>query len=350
MKARTFAVYRVAADGSGRALPVEKRAAGREYLVPAGMAGEARDGDLVAIEPLREGRLGLPPARVVETIGSVKSERAVSLIALETHHIPHVFSPATLKEAEDARPVRLSRSARGLARAAARHDRPARRQGPRRRRPCRARFRSCKTQAASSSPSPSPTSRPTFIPGMAMDRASARARQFGLFPRPGRADAAGAHLQRPLLAARARGSAGARGAHGAGRRRAQALAQVSPHHDAVRRQALLRAGPGGDRRSDGRDDRAACRHRAEAALRRLFGRQDRARASQSARSRSARAQARSRFRGAAQGRALAGEARRASADRGVHDPRQCRRRRVARSRAFASALSRPRRAERRKAQ
>ncbi len=50
----------------------------------------------------------MPPARVVETIGSVKSERAVSLIALETHHIPHVFSPAALKEAEDARPVRLS--------------------------------------------------------------------------------------------------------------------------------------------------------------------------------------------------------------------------------------------------
>jgi ribonuclease R len=106
LKARAFAVYRVAADGSGRALPVEKRAAGREFVVPAGMAGEAKDGDLVAIEPLREGRLGLPPARVVETIGSVKSERAVSLIALETHHIPHVFSPAALKEAEAARPVR----------------------------------------------------------------------------------------------------------------------------------------------------------------------------------------------------------------------------------------------------
>ena len=108
MRARTFAVYRSAADGSGRAVPVEKRAVGREYLIPAGMAGDARDGDLVAIEPLREGRLGLPPARVVESIGSVKSERAVSLIALEMHHIPHVFSPAAMKEAEDARPVRLS--------------------------------------------------------------------------------------------------------------------------------------------------------------------------------------------------------------------------------------------------
>jgi len=107
LKARAFAVYRVAADGKARALPVEKRGA-REYLVPPGMAGDAKDGDLVAIEPLREGRLGLPPARVVETIGSVKSERAVSLIALETHHIPHVFSPAALKEAEAAAPVRLA--------------------------------------------------------------------------------------------------------------------------------------------------------------------------------------------------------------------------------------------------
>jgi len=108
LKARAFAVYRTLSDGSGRAVPVDKKAAGREFLVPAGMSGDAKDGDLVAIEPLREGRLGLPPARIVETIGSVKSERAVSLIALETHHIPHVFSPAALKEAEAARPVRLS--------------------------------------------------------------------------------------------------------------------------------------------------------------------------------------------------------------------------------------------------
>ena len=108
VKARAFAVYRALAGGSGRALPVEKRGAAREFFIPAGMAGEAQDGDLVAVEPLREGRFTLPSARVVETIGSVKSERAVSLIALATHHIPHVFSPAALKEAEGARPVRLA--------------------------------------------------------------------------------------------------------------------------------------------------------------------------------------------------------------------------------------------------
>ncbi|HZZ63047.1 MAG TPA: ribonuclease R [Roseiarcus sp.] len=108
VKARVFAVFRKGEDGAGRALPVEKRAAAREFVVPAAFAGEAENGDLVAIEPLRQGRFGLPSARIVESLGSVKSERAVSLIALATHHIPHVFSPAALKEAEAARPIRLA--------------------------------------------------------------------------------------------------------------------------------------------------------------------------------------------------------------------------------------------------
>ena len=66
----------------------------------------------MAIEPLRAPRLGFPSARVVESLGSVKSESAVSLIALAQHHIPFVFSPAALKEAEAARPVRLEGPAR----------------------------------------------------------------------------------------------------------------------------------------------------------------------------------------------------------------------------------------------
>ncbi len=108
MKPRAFAVFRRTDNGAGRALPVEKRSAGRDFLVPQGMAGEAEDGDLVAIEPLREGRLGAPTARVVESLGSVKSERAVSLIALAAHHIPYVFSAAALAEAEGQRPARLA--------------------------------------------------------------------------------------------------------------------------------------------------------------------------------------------------------------------------------------------------
>ncbi len=104
-KARTLGVYRELEGGGGRALPVEKRGAPREIFVPAGMSAGAAEGDLVALETLREGRFGLPTARVVERLGSVKSERAISLIAITAHGIPNVFSPAALAEAEQARPA-----------------------------------------------------------------------------------------------------------------------------------------------------------------------------------------------------------------------------------------------------
>ena len=108
LKPRLYAVFRREKDGSARGSPVEKRASGRDYFVPANMTGDAEDGDLVALEPLRQGRLGVPSARVAETLGSVKSEKAVSLIALATHHIPHVFSEAAEKEAKSARPIKLA--------------------------------------------------------------------------------------------------------------------------------------------------------------------------------------------------------------------------------------------------
>jgi len=102
-KARALGVYRELDKGGGRVLPIEKRGGGREIFIPSGMQGEAKEGELVALEMLREGRFGLPSARVVERLGAVDTERAVSLIALAHHNIPHVFSPATLREAEAAR-------------------------------------------------------------------------------------------------------------------------------------------------------------------------------------------------------------------------------------------------------
>ena len=127
MRARTFAVYRSAADGSGRASPVEKRAAGREYVIPAGMAGEARDGDLVAIEPLREGRLGLPPGprRRDDRIGEVRARG-------EPHRARDApYSPCLLDsdlERGGRRAARsIERAARGLALAPACDDRSTRR-------------------------------------------------------------------------------------------------------------------------------------------------------------------------------------------------------------------------------
>ena len=47
-----------------------------------------------------------------ERLGSLKSERAVSLIAIHAHGIPHVFPPPSLTEAEAAQARRASRAAR----------------------------------------------------------------------------------------------------------------------------------------------------------------------------------------------------------------------------------------------
>ena len=105
-KAEIVGVYRAGRDG-GRIIPVEKRAQGREIAIPAGEEGEARDGDLVSVTLQRETQFGLPQGRVKERLGSLGSERAVSLIALHLHHIPHVFAAATLAEADAVVPAGL---------------------------------------------------------------------------------------------------------------------------------------------------------------------------------------------------------------------------------------------------
>lgn len=106
-KSEIIGVYRAGPAG-GRIIPVEKRAQGREIAIPAGEEGEARDGDLVSVVLQRESRFGLPQGRVRERLGALGSEKAVSLIALHLHHIPHVFAAATLAEADAAVPVDLA--------------------------------------------------------------------------------------------------------------------------------------------------------------------------------------------------------------------------------------------------
>ena len=92
----------------GQVFPVDKKSANKGALfVRDGDEGEAQDGDLVAVDILKAGRLGLPSAKVSERIGSYSSEKAVSLIALHTHKIPSVFKPETLAAAEAATPATM---------------------------------------------------------------------------------------------------------------------------------------------------------------------------------------------------------------------------------------------------
>jgi ribonuclease R len=106
-KQRQIGVFRALPGGGGRLVPVDKKQLGRELSIPAGLTADAQEGDLVAVDVARQGRYGLPTAHVKERLGSLKSERAVSLIAIAAHDIPSVFRREALAEAEDARPAGL---------------------------------------------------------------------------------------------------------------------------------------------------------------------------------------------------------------------------------------------------
>ena len=107
-KHRVLGVFRGAPGGGGSLVPVDKKQLGRELSIAADRASDAVDGDLVAVEVSHSGRLGQPTGSVVERLGSIKSERAVSLIAIHAHDIPHVFPRPLLDEAEHARPAPMS--------------------------------------------------------------------------------------------------------------------------------------------------------------------------------------------------------------------------------------------------
>ncbi|HEY7998737.1 MAG TPA: ribonuclease R [Pseudolabrys sp.] len=107
-KQRMLGIFRNAPNGGGRIEPIDKKMLGKELAIPAGATADAQDGDLVAVETGRAPRLGRPTARVVERLGSLASERAVSLIAIHAHSIPSMFRRDTLAEAEAAKPATLS--------------------------------------------------------------------------------------------------------------------------------------------------------------------------------------------------------------------------------------------------
>ncbi len=98
-------VVRAAADGSYRLEPTQRRQS--EMLIEADQLNGAIPGDLVEAEAQRSSRLGLPFARVLSVVGSVESEKAVSLIALHEHGIPYRFPSAVIDEAEAVQPAGL---------------------------------------------------------------------------------------------------------------------------------------------------------------------------------------------------------------------------------------------------
>ncbi len=106
-RSRVLGIFRKAPDGGGRLVPVDKKQAGRELNIAKTDTGGAEDGDLVSVDLVRSRGFGLASGKVKERLGSLASEKAVSLIAIHSHEIPQAFSPAALREAEEARPAAL---------------------------------------------------------------------------------------------------------------------------------------------------------------------------------------------------------------------------------------------------
>jgi ribonuclease R len=106
-KTRVLGIFRALPGGGGRLVPVDKKQAGRELNIARADSGGAEDGDLVSVDLIRSRGFGLASGKVKERLGSLASEKAVSLIAIHAHEIPQAFSPAALREAEEAKPPAL---------------------------------------------------------------------------------------------------------------------------------------------------------------------------------------------------------------------------------------------------
>jgi ribonuclease R len=106
-RARVLGIYRALPQGGGRLVPVDKKQAGRELNIAKADSAGAEDGDLVSVELVRTRGFGLASGKVQERLGSLATEKAVSLIAIHAHDIPQAFAPAALREAEAAKPATL---------------------------------------------------------------------------------------------------------------------------------------------------------------------------------------------------------------------------------------------------
>jgi ribonuclease R len=107
-KSRVLGIFRALPDGGGRLVPVDKKQAGRELNIAKADRNGAEDGDLVSVDLVRSRGFGLSSGKVKERLGSLASEKAVSLIAIHSHEIPQAFTPEALRESAAAKPATLT--------------------------------------------------------------------------------------------------------------------------------------------------------------------------------------------------------------------------------------------------
>jgi len=106
-KTRVLGIFRKNPDGGGRLIPVDKKQAGRELNIARTDTLGAEDGDLVSVDLVRSRGFGLASGKVKDRLGSLATEKAISLIAIHAHDIPQAFSKDAMREADEAQPANL---------------------------------------------------------------------------------------------------------------------------------------------------------------------------------------------------------------------------------------------------
>lgn len=101
----TMGVLRDLGQGKWRLEPIDRKAP--EVAVDLPPDSKAKAGDLVEVEIGRDKHYGLKRGVVKNILGSVDSEKALSMIAIISHDIPHIFPDRVLEEAEEAKPATI---------------------------------------------------------------------------------------------------------------------------------------------------------------------------------------------------------------------------------------------------
>jgi len=102
-------VFRAIQDGSktggGWIESIDRRQ--RELDIEPDDAGDAKFGDLVEVQVLKSSRMGRQRAKIINVLGSMNSEKAVSMIAIHANDIPYIFPEDVLNEANSAGPATM---------------------------------------------------------------------------------------------------------------------------------------------------------------------------------------------------------------------------------------------------
>ena len=103
--AKVVGIFKKSSGGGGRIMPSGKKDRD-EYMVPKGDEGNAKDGELVVAEVMRQRGRGLLQVRVRQRLGDAADPRHISLIAIHTHGIADEFSAAVEAEVQGLKSFR----------------------------------------------------------------------------------------------------------------------------------------------------------------------------------------------------------------------------------------------------